>query len=59
MVDTAAFGEDEVVIERATGVDRHFLRSISSVQEYARRGGALCSELRAHPAVLTVYSIVM
>jgi hypothetical protein len=31
MVDTDAFGEDEVVIERATGVDRHFLRSISSV----------------------------
>jgi hypothetical protein len=59
MVDTDAFGEDEVVIERATGVDRHFLRSISSVQECSRQGGALCSELRAHPAVSTVYSIAM
>jgi hypothetical protein len=59
MVDTDAFGEDEVVIERATGVDRHFLRSISSVQECSRRGGALCSELRVHPAVLKVCSIAM
>jgi hypothetical protein len=59
MVDAEGCGDIEVLIERAMGVDRHFLRSISSVQEYGRRSGALCSGSRAHPAVMTVYSVAV